>query len=98
MNYNTLRTHFIEYNAYFKIYVIYRKSGQISIAATSQSCDFFLEIRLQVEFHPPGLPRSGRFMVGDKTKIKKITGKSLVFYQTGGGEPPDQTLKEKTGN
>ena len=31
----------------------------------SGSC---VEIRLQVEFHPPGLPRSGRFMVGDKKK------------------------------
>ena len=34
----------------------------------------WVEIRLQVEFHPPGLPRSGRFMVGDnkkKTKKKK---------------------------
>ena len=28
----------------------------------------------------------------------KKTGNSLVFDQTGGGDPPDQTLKEKTGN
>ena len=26
------------------------------------------EISFHVEFHLPGLPRSGRFMVGDKTK------------------------------
>ena len=26
---------------------------------------------MQVEFHPPGLPRSGRFMVGDKKQDKK---------------------------
>ena len=29
------------------------------------------EISFHVEFHPPGLPRSGRFMVGDKKQNKK---------------------------
>ena len=28
----------------------------------------WVQISLHVEFHPPGLPRSGRFMVGDKTR------------------------------
>ena len=27
----------------------------------------WVEISLHFEFHPPGLPRSGRFMIGDKT-------------------------------
>ena len=31
------------------------------------------EISFHVEFHPPGLPRSGRFMVGDKQKTKNST-------------------------
>ena len=30
-----------------------------------------VEISLHVEFHPPGLPRSGSFMVGDKNKKTK---------------------------
>ena len=38
----------------------------------------WVEIRLQVEFHPPGLPRSGSSMVGDnkkqKTKFHEING------------------------
>ena len=30
----------------------------------------WVEISLQVEVHPPGLPRSGRFVVGDKQEKK----------------------------
>ena len=35
------KMHYIEYDANLKINMIYRKAGQISIAAKSQSCDFF---------------------------------------------------------
>jgi hypothetical protein len=30
----------------------------------------WVEMSLYVEFHPPGLPRSGRSMVGDKSNDK----------------------------
>ena len=41
----------------------------------------WVEISLQVEFHPPGLPRSGRFMVGDK---KKTTTTRQQFHEING--------------
>ena len=31
----------------------------------------WVEISLHFEFHPPGLPRGGRFMVGDNNKTKQ---------------------------
>ena len=33
----------------------------------SSDCFSWVKISLQVKFHPPGLPRSGRFMVGDNS-------------------------------
>ena len=36
---------------------------------------------MQVEFHPPGLPRSGRFMVGDKKKKRQQNKK---FHEING--------------
>ena len=32
----------------------------------------WVEISLQAKFHPPGLPRIGRFMVGDNKKNQQI--------------------------
>ena len=58
------------------------------VFALCANLDFFLpitfslvKISLHVEFHPPGLPRSGRFMVGDNKKQKKQNKK---FHEING--------------
>lgn len=39
----------------------------------------WVEKSLQVEFHPTGLPRSGRFMVWDKKQDKQNKNKSRYY-------------------
>ena len=45
--------------------------GQVTPIFFLQISFSWVEMSLHVEFHPPGLPISGRFMVGDKQKTRQ---------------------------